>query len=379
MALRARRGAPRAGRAACAAAARSWPLIVACAAALALVAAYRLSMGAGGLVHGGTGVDARRSAAETGGGADGMSERADERSPRIRGQGGRGGGAGGIVASTRGDGGSDLDSGGNVRVTQYSDWLQTVYPPGSDFDVAELLPNLMPLQEKHKAWEGDQNNTFFRVLRPAAVDALHDKLKAAENRRDGDPEPPAVWTYAGQAGNAFIDGREDNMAKFKPGVYDMKFVFSSNNAKHTVRTPYWYEWESVLRPVIESVLGKGACERLIRLQLAYMTPGAQIFHHRDTGRWVKDAHRVHIPLEVNPHTRFQVKLHADDDEWVQVPLERGRSFEINNNFMHRVFNDGEEYRTHLLVDLGEERRTYIDLKPGEHCVYDKLNKRGVCH
>lgn len=202
------------------------------------------------------------------------------------------------------------------------------------------------------------------VLRPAAVDALHDKLKAAENRRDGDPEPPAVWTYAGQAGNAFIDGREDNMAKFKPGVYDMKFVFSSNNAQHTVRTPYWYEWESVLRPVIESVLGKGACERLIRLQLAYMTPGAQIFHHRDTGRWVKDAHRVHIPLDVNPHTRFQVKLHADDDEWVQVPLERGRSFEINNNFMHRVFNDGEEYRTHLLVDLGEERRTYIDLKPG---------------
>ena len=285
-------------------------------------------------------------------------------------------------------GNSDLDSGCKVRRTTYSDWMETEYASEARaFDVGELLPRMLPLEEKHKAWasrEPGRNASFYRLLRPVDVAPLVAKLRRAEGRppEGGAPasEPPRVWTYDGQEGQAFIDGREDNMKQFKPGVYDIKFVFSSNNAKHTVRTPYWREWEDVLRPIIEAVLGRGACERLIRAQLAYMTPGAKILHHRDTGNWVKAAHRVHVPLEVNDRTRFQVKLHEDDDEWVQIPLEEGRAFEINNNFMHRVFNDGELHRTHLLIDLGEQDdRTYIDLQPGEYCEYAKLNKFGVCH
>ena len=73
-------------------------------------------------------------------------------------------------------------------------------------------------------------------------------------------------------------------------------------------------------------------------------------------------------------TQF-VMLHRDLGE-VDVPLEEGRVFEINNGVPHRVDNDAESWRIHLLLDFVEEpvpSERRFQLKPGQECGYHELH------
>ncbi len=109
--------------------------------------------------------------------------------------------------------------------------------------------------------------------------------------------------------NAVLTGREDNMARFKPGVQTAHLVFSDQTAKTCFHFPWWDEWKPTVMPIISEILGwYGVPEhereaRIVRLQLARMGPGGAILRHSDKGGWAQGLHRIHIPLITNPEAR----------------------------------------------------------------------------
>jgi len=150
-----------------------------------------------------------------------------------------------------------------------------------------------------------------------------------------DPESPAlakladavrnndtIWTEEYQrVHNAYLDGRQKIDVRFKPGVQYMHFIFSDHSgSKNVIKYPAWYEWQPLLRPVLEMVFAKHDDSfiehNIIRMQLARMTPNAQIKRHQDTGGWVMVSHRIHVPLIANKEVRcIRFVLECNSSNW----------------------------------------------------------------
>lgn len=113
------------------------------------------------------------------------------------------------------------------------------------------------------------------------------------------------------ASNAVLLGREENMARYKPGVQTVHLVFSDNAATQCYHFPWWADWKPHVMPIISQIMGwYGIPEheheaRIVRLQLARMGPGGAILKHSDTGRWATGLHRIHVPLITNPEVRVR--------------------------------------------------------------------------
>ena len=72
--------------------------------------------------------------------------------------------------------------------------------------------------------------------------------------------------------------------------------------------------------------------------------GKSIGEHEDDGNYLYRAARHHIPIITNPGVNFII-----DRESKHVP--EGECWEINNNKIHAVENNGTEDRIHLLIDI----------------------------
>jgi quercetin dioxygenase-like cupin family protein len=72
--------------------------------------------------------------------------------------------------------------------------------------------------------------------------------------------------------------------------------------------------------------------------------GKAIGEHEDDGSYLYRAARHHIPIITNPGVNFII-----DGESKHVP--EGECWEINNNKLHAVENNGKEDRIHLLIDI----------------------------
>jgi len=183
------------------------------------------------------------------------------------------------------------------------------------------------------------------------------------------------------------------------------------------------------------MVGKPDMKNIIRLQLALMRPHvSDIKIHVDTGGYATYAHRLHIPLMTNAGVRFDLCPFKDAAKTQQVlsgrlslvielvslasfggacsvrrslgaPLalclvitaahpqnqhphtaaqvcykvstNEGFVFELNNKVPHRVSNNGDTDRVHVVVDIAESPRTRIALAPGATCDYDP-NRGMVC-
>ena len=201
---------------------------------------------------------------------------------------------------------------------------------------------------------------------------------------------PEFCRAASQGDNARLGGRKGNMDQFKPGVDSAILIFSDYTGRLVFKFPYFDKYADLLRPVLDTVMrdrfgysasgvsgdSEGYMSHVIRLQLACMNPHSKILKHTDRGGWVQDGHRIHVPIVVPPGEKTQfVMLHRDLGE-VDVPLEEGRVFEINNGVPHRVDNDAESWRIHLLLDFVEEpvpSERRFQLKPGQECGYHELH------
>ena len=184
---------------------------------------------------------------------------------------------------------------------------------------------------------------------------------------------PEIWDREVQrVRNVFVEGRSQVLEKFKPGTGGLMLIFSGNGAREAFTFPLWEELRPLLEPVIgavlKPVLGQDWDSHLLRVQFAVMPPGSQIKKHVDTGRWVRAAHRLHIPILVPEGTLFEVKT-AREGRFRPLDLREGRAFELNNRLPHRVENANArgEDRVHLLVDFTEKAQPRPFVPAGTRC------------
>lgn len=70
--------------------------------------------------------------------------------------------------------------------------------------------------------------------------------------------PDSMWDPAVQRKhNAFIDGRKDNMAQYKPGVEALFMVFSDQSTEHVYHFPYYSYFKDEIEPIVDAVRAWG--------------------------------------------------------------------------------------------------------------------------
>ncbi|GMI22287.1 hypothetical protein TeGR_g10947 [Tetraparma gracilis] len=202
--------------------------------------------------------------------------------------------------------------------------------------------------------------------------------------------PPSSWLPGKLNPHPGIDGEHESedfhyldlnmkrLEKFKPGVRSMIFIFCDQKGNKVFEFPWFEEYKPVLDPIVNHILDLYGLDLsyVNRLQLALMTPYAEIKQHVDKGDWVAMSHRIHVVVTVNPEVKFNVWA---DDDWGEVRIAKGDVWEINNLFRHKVSNEGPNERIHLIMDLGEVPHTgedWVKLEKGDACDYKESLRSG---
>ena len=77
-------------------------------------------------------------------------------------------------------------------------------------------------------------------------------------------------------------------------------------------------------------------------------------------------------MQVCPDLEKNSPEEAEEHCW-PVGISEGRAFELNNNLVHRVENNGALPRIHLILDAGAVPHNYTELQPGQACRYEPPN------
>jgi hypothetical protein len=100
-------------------------------------------------------------------------------------------------------------------------------------------------------------------------------------------------------------------------------------------------------PYFEEILDAFRCPTL-RVRVSKLLPHSSIGEHRDIGREASaiayNQVRLHIPITTNDRVRFRL---AGED----FHLAPGRLYYLDFTKPHSVFNDGEQPRIHLILEL----------------------------
>ena len=92
--------------------------------------------------------------------------------------------------------------------------------------------------------------------------------------------------------------------------------------------------------------------QVVRCLLASMPPGIAIPPHHDTGSWVMNTHRIHVPIITSPdHVVFRVG--PTKERMKRIRFSQGQIIELNNQSKHAVDNCWDQYRVHLIFDYIE--------------------------
>lgn len=103
------------------------------------------------------------------------------------------------------------------------------------------------------------------------------------------------------------------------------------------------------RPLIFGLMARINGERLGRVLINRLSPGAHIPKHRDCDRQDKYYDRFHIALKTNQNVEFITgaeRIYAKD----------GDVFWFENTEEHEVANHGESDRIHMIVDIKTSRK-----------------------
>lgn len=102
------------------------------------------------------------------------------------------------------------------------------------------------------------------------------------------------------------------------------------------------------RPLVMNLMHYVGGERLGRVLITKMVPGAKIAPHEDGGSHAAYYSRFHIVLESHPGTVFRC-----GDEQVYMPA--GSIWWFNNKLEHEVINNSAGDRIHMIVDIRTSR------------------------
>ncbi|KAK1931909.1 Membrane-associated sulfotransferase kil1 [Phytophthora citrophthora] len=146
------------------------------------------------------------------------------------------------------------------------------------------------------------------------------------------------------------------------GIGKVVFVFCDDYLKNVFTFPWFHSWQKELTPIFEQI--DIPVNRIVRCILASMPPGADIPVHHDTGSWVHFTHRMHIPVFTSPDIDFMVG--PNDQSMQKYELKQGNLYELNNISRHRVKNNWDQHRVHMIFDYVDEDfpLNTMDLKQG---------------
>lgn len=158
-------------------------------------------------------------------------------------------------------------------------------------------------------------------------------------------EDPGLWLRADRV-------KPNRFGAFQGSTLHIVFQYPLDLRSH-LRSGYaelWEDWREVIEPVVEHATGwYGYAEgRTTRIMLARLLPGQTIDRHIDGSPSAKVPHKIHVPLQTNPHVHFLVRDRVHH-------LERGRAWEVNNRRHHEVRNESDEDRIHLIFDYFDAR------------------------
>ena len=107
----------------------------------------------------------------------------------------------------------------------------------------------------------------------------------------------------------------------------------------------WQEFGDLVMPIMQDLVAKHypAGGMVLRVVLARLLPQCRIHLHYDRHPSFSVAHRIHVPLLVNPDVEFIVGSE-------RIELQPGHAFELNNAMPHSVANNGDTPRVHLIFD-----------------------------
>ncbi|CAH0492205.1 unnamed protein product [Peronospora farinosa] len=168
----------------------------------------------------------------------------------------------------------------------------------------------------------------------------------------------ALWNPANQKDNVAIRRAGHDTW----GIDKIVFIFGDDYLKNVYTFPWFHLWQKELAPIFEQI--NMPVNRVVRCILASMPPGADIPVHHDTGSWVHFTHRMHIPVFTSPDIDFMVG--PNDQNMQRYELKEGNLYELNNSCRHRVKNNWDQHRVHMIFDYVEEdfQLNRMDLKPG---------------
>jgi hypothetical protein len=142
-----------------------------------------------------------------------------------------------------------------------------------------------------------------------------------------------------------LDYRKAMVAASSSTAYDsMVFRHSSEYATNTIRDfPLREKYNAVLEPFIEWCRERYEVDEWVALA-AKLIPQGRVAPHQDSGEFLERIHRLHFPLLTNPAAFYTV-----EGERVHMPV--GSCYEIDNQRVHGVENDGTTDRIHLVVNI----------------------------
>lgn len=110
----------------------------------------------------------------------------------------------------------------------------------------------------------------------------------------------------------------------------------------------------VVEPIIDLLKNMFPTRSVMRFEIAAIPPGAMLDWHKDMENGKPSfwhySNRIHIPIITNDNA-FQLWLGQS------IHFEVGKIYELDNIKLHSAINNGNEFRTHLIVDMVEHIST----------------------
>ena len=119
---------------------------------------------------------------------------------------------------------------------------------------------------------------------------------------------------------------------------------SSEYTSATIRNmPLYEKFEKELQDVLDYLKTFYEFEEYVAF-MARLQPNGVIDPHPDSGEFLEQIHRIHVPLQSNSACVYTV-------ENIALNMKVGTVYEIDNMRVHGVYNKGDEYRIHLVINL----------------------------
>jgi hypothetical protein len=166
------------------------------------------------------------------------------------------------------------------------------------------------------------------------------------------------------------------------GIGKIVLIFCDDFLQQCYHFPFWHlraDIREAVQPVLDVL--QIQVSQCVRLLLASLPPQTTIPLHQDSGEWVHQTHRVHVPILVLSPEDILFRSGPDDVTLQRIDCHEGHVFEINNAQRHAVTNgSSEHYRVHLILDYMDQpfRLPPVVLTAGEVLYQTRRSLNRVC-